>query len=117
MCNEVKYKLHVIDITLLREYRNFGIGHYVLSNLVDTAMQAGIGMSLRVKQFNPAKNLYVRLGFMTVKAGARCALHGTRPPIFRPNHLATHIIHCKETHYDAKRNGTGHCGEYVCQSS
>ncbi len=76
-----KYKLHVIDITLLREYRNLGIGHYVLSNLVDTALQAGIGMSLRVKQFNPAKNLYVRLGFMTVKQ-EQDALYMERAPYF-----------------------------------
>lgn len=55
--------IHVIDIALLPEYRNRGIGGAHLRALMDEAAQAGMPLRIFVETFNPARRLYDRLGF------------------------------------------------------
>lgn len=55
--------LHLIDIALLPEFRNRGIGSSRLRRLMRLAAEAGQAMILSVEVFNPAQRLYERLGF------------------------------------------------------
>jgi len=58
--------MHLIDITLLPEYRGRGIGSALLQALLAEAVQTGSAVRLSVEQCNPAQRLYRRLGFKTV---------------------------------------------------
>lgn len=60
--------LHVVDISLLPEYRNRGIGSALLQALAAEAAEAGATLSLNVAMANPAQRLYRRLGFRTVSS-------------------------------------------------
>lgn len=56
-------EIRVVDIALLPEYRNGGIGSRLLKELLAEAAQAGKLVSIHVEKFNPALRLYERLGF------------------------------------------------------
>ena len=58
--------LHLIDISLLPEYRGRGIGTALVQALLDEAVPAGGTVRLSVAMSNPAQRLYQRLGFRTV---------------------------------------------------
>jgi N-acetylglutamate synthase-like GNAT family acetyltransferase len=58
--------MRIIDITISPLYRNRGIGESILKDLMSRAAQLGRPLSIHVETFNPAKNLYTRLGFKTV---------------------------------------------------
>jgi GNAT superfamily N-acetyltransferase len=60
--------LHVIDISMLPEYRGRGIGSALLRNLIAKAGRSGAAVSLSVEISNPAVRLYERLGFRTVSS-------------------------------------------------
>ncbi|MBU6340723.1 MAG: GNAT family N-acetyltransferase [Bacteroidetes bacterium] len=53
----------IIDIALLPEFRNRGIGAYVLQQIITDAFAHGKSVSIHVEHFNPALHLYERLGF------------------------------------------------------
>lgn len=55
--------LLLMDIALLPEYRNRGIGTRLIEALQDEAGRAGRSILLHVEPFNPACRLYQRLGF------------------------------------------------------
>jgi ribosomal protein S18 acetylase RimI-like enzyme len=57
---------HLIDISLLPEYRGRGIGTMLLRGLLAEAANAGSTVRLSVALSNPAQRLYQRLGFRTV---------------------------------------------------
>ncbi len=57
----------LMDITLLPEHRNRGIGTMLMRELMDEADREHRPVQLHVEDFNPARNLYLRLGF--VKTG------------------------------------------------
>ena len=57
----------VIDIALLPEYRNAGIGSRLLRDLLDEAATAGKLVRIHVEKFNPALRLYQRLGFSIIE--------------------------------------------------
>lgn len=59
-------ELHIIDIALLPEHRNAGIGSALLKDLLAEAERAGIPVGIYVERFNPAQRLYERLGFSQV---------------------------------------------------
>jgi GNAT superfamily N-acetyltransferase len=59
--------LIVMDITLLPEGRNLGIGTAILKDLMADAAQAGAPVVLRVEFFNPVIRLYTRLGFVKTR--------------------------------------------------
>ena len=56
----------VVDISLLPEHRNQGVGTAILSSLIQQADAAGIKVSIHVETFNRARRLYQRLGFCIV---------------------------------------------------
>ena len=59
---------HVIDVSLLPEYRQLGIGTRLLQAVLAEAADAGCDVSLKVEMSNPAARLYDRLGFQTVSS-------------------------------------------------
>ena len=56
-----------MDIALLPEYRNKGIGTAILRDLMDKARQEDLPLVLRVEFFNPAIRLYQRFGFVKTR--------------------------------------------------
>lgn len=57
----------VIDIALLPEYRNQGLGGHLLQTLLTQAQSTGQTVRLHVEQTNRAMRLYLRLGFTVVE--------------------------------------------------
>jgi len=58
--------VRIIDITLLPAYRNRGIGNGILKDLMDKSAALNRPLSIHVESFNPAQNLYTRLGFKKI---------------------------------------------------
>jgi ribosomal protein S18 acetylase RimI-like enzyme len=56
-------EIRVVDISLLPEYRNRGIGSSLLRELFDEGRQRAVPVTIHVECFNPAQRLYNRLGF------------------------------------------------------
>jgi GNAT superfamily N-acetyltransferase len=59
-------KILLMDIALLPEYRNAGIGTGLVRGLQDEASQTGRPLRLHVEFFNRALKLYERMGFRQV---------------------------------------------------
>lgn len=55
--------IHIIDIALLPDYRNLGIGSALLKEIIDEAHAKNKVVSIYVEKNNPALRLYHRLGF------------------------------------------------------
>ncbi|HZN15159.1 MAG TPA: GNAT family N-acetyltransferase [Acidimicrobiales bacterium] len=62
-------ELRVLDIALLPEYRGCGIGGAIISTLLAEAAAENVPVRLHVARGNPARNLYLRLGFVDVEPG------------------------------------------------
>jgi ribosomal protein S18 acetylase RimI-like enzyme len=60
--------LHLIDIAVLGEHRNQGIGAALIRELQGECEMQGLTLRLQVLRGNPAIRLYQRLGF--VQSGA-----------------------------------------------
>ncbi|WP_353719382.1 GNAT family N-acetyltransferase [Dyadobacter sp. 676] len=58
--------IRIIDISILPEYRNQGLGQGIFKDLMNKAAELRRPLSIHVETFNPAKNLYTRLGFKTI---------------------------------------------------
>ena len=56
-------KLHILDITVLPQHRNAGIGSFVLRQVLDEASSTGKPVTIYVETFNPSLRLFERLGF------------------------------------------------------
>ncbi len=68
--------LHLVDISLLPDYRNKGIGSSLMIDLLREAGTAGMNVRLHVLKDNAATRLYRRLGFMTkTEAGLHQTMH------------------------------------------
>jgi ribosomal protein S18 acetylase RimI-like enzyme len=61
--NRAINEIRIIDIALLPEYRNGGIGAALLNSLLVEAALEGKCVSIHVEKFNSALRLYERLGF------------------------------------------------------
>lgn len=59
--------LLIMDIALLPEFRNQGIGTAILNDLMNKARQDNVQLVLRVEFFNPAIRLYDRFGFVKTR--------------------------------------------------
>jgi ribosomal protein S18 acetylase RimI-like enzyme len=62
--------LHLIDIALLREFRNRGVGGELIGGLQKECAQEGWTLRLQVAADNPAIRLYRQLGFAETGADA-----------------------------------------------
>ena len=60
-------ELRLIDIALIPEARNQGLGEALLLDLLDEGRASALPVSIHVERFNPAMRLYLRLGFTPVK--------------------------------------------------
>ena len=58
--------LHVLDITILPEHRNRGIGSSVLRCIMEEARASRKPVTIYVESFNPSLQLFRRLGFEQV---------------------------------------------------
>ena len=58
--------LHIVDIALTPDWRGLGVGGAILGALKATAEAAGKRLNLFVERYNPALNLYRRLGFIEI---------------------------------------------------
>ena len=56
-------EIHIIDIALLTQHRNGGIGSDLIKNILAEADDTSRPVRLHVEKFNPALALYQRLGF------------------------------------------------------
>jgi len=54
---------HILDLTVLPEQRNSGIGSFLLSRVIEEARRAGKPVSIYIENFNPSLRLFERLGF------------------------------------------------------
>jgi ribosomal protein S18 acetylase RimI-like enzyme len=59
-------ELRLVDIALLPEYRNAGLGTRLIRDLLDEAALAFKPVRLHVEPSNPALRLYQRLGFVKI---------------------------------------------------
>ncbi len=59
-------EIRIVDIALLPEHRNAGIGTALLRDLLAESARAGKPVSIHVERFNPALRLYERLGFTSI---------------------------------------------------
>lgn len=56
-------ELHILDITVLPEYRNAGIGSWLLRQVLDEAATKNKPVTIYLENFNPSLRLFERLGF------------------------------------------------------
>ena len=60
-------EIRLIDIALVPEQRNSGLGTALLKDLLDEAQAVGLPVKIHVEKFNPAMRLYQRLGFQALE--------------------------------------------------
>lgn len=58
--------IRIIDITLLPDWRNKNIGSSILEEILKKAAKANRNVTIHVESFNPAMNLYKKLGFTKI---------------------------------------------------
>jgi ribosomal protein S18 acetylase RimI-like enzyme len=66
LVNRTEREITLIDIALLPEHRNAGIGTNLIRQLLTEAVEAKKPVRLHVFYSNPARHLYERLGFSQV---------------------------------------------------
>ena len=67
--------IRILDITLLPQHRNGGIGTSLVREILAEADQAGKPLNIWVEQFNPSYKLFERLGFSKVQEdGINCLM-------------------------------------------
>lgn len=59
-------EIRLMDISLLPEYRNRGIGTALLKELFAESGATGKPVTIHVEKYNPAMRLYERLGFVPI---------------------------------------------------
>ena len=60
-------ELRLIDIALIPESRNQGLGGQLLRDLLDEGQASALPVRIHVETYNPAMHLYLRLGFNPVE--------------------------------------------------
>jgi ribosomal protein S18 acetylase RimI-like enzyme len=68
--NRSEDEILLVDVALLPEHRNLGVGSVLMSGLMQEAVRDGKAIRLHVERFNPALRWYERLGFKTVSESA-----------------------------------------------
>ena len=62
-----EHEHRIVDVAILPEHRNRGIGSRLLADILAEADAAGKPVSIHVELQNPARRLYDRLGFRPVE--------------------------------------------------
>ena len=60
-------EIRLVDISLMPELRDGGIGSALLRELMAEAEAAGKPLTIHVEKYNPAMRLYLRLGFKPIE--------------------------------------------------
>jgi RimJ/RimL family protein N-acetyltransferase len=60
-------EIRLVDITLLPDFRKEGLGTSILRDLLAEGQAAGKPVTIHVEIYNPAMQLYQRLGFVPVE--------------------------------------------------
>jgi len=71
--------IRVLDITVLPQHRNAGIGTLLMRDLLTEAEQSGKPLSIWVEYFNPSQTLFQRLGFSKIQEDGYNCLMQWRP--------------------------------------
>jgi GNAT superfamily N-acetyltransferase len=67
--------IRILDLTLLPQHRNAGIGTSLIREILAEADQTGKPVSIWVENFNPSLRLFERLGFVKIQEdGFNCLL-------------------------------------------
>lgn len=66
LVSELDDEFRLVDIALLPEYRNTGIGAALIGALLEKAAQSGKAVRLHVMKTNRARRIYQRLGFSII---------------------------------------------------
>jgi ribosomal protein S18 acetylase RimI-like enzyme len=82
-----EHEILLVDIALLTEYRNSGIGSRLINDLLKEASESGKSVRLHVLQVSPAARLYERLGFQRSGGDAVYVEMMWTPPIPRSESL------------------------------
>lgn len=82
-------EIRIVDIALLPEHRNAGIGTALLQDLLREGAEAGMPVTIHVERFNPALRLYRRLGFSLIEDKGVYLLMGWRPEVLAEADEAT----------------------------
>jgi GNAT superfamily N-acetyltransferase len=89
--------LTVLDISLIAQLREHGIGTDCLRRVQQRAAAARLDVELQVVPGNPAQHLYERLGFRSVgDSGVRQAMVWNRPtdaPLAQPTSTPEEMHH------------------------
>ena len=59
-------EIRIVDLALLPEHRNRGIGSQILKDLLAEGKQQKLPVRIHVEQYNPALRLYDRMGFQKI---------------------------------------------------
>ena len=59
-------EIRLVDISFLPEFRNRGLGSGLLQELFAEAEAAAKPLTIHVEKYNPARRLYLRLGFLPI---------------------------------------------------
>jgi len=73
-------EIRLVDITLLPEFRQGGIGTSLLHDLLVESEASGKPLTIHVEVYNPAMRLYERLGFRPIEERGPYRLMEWRPP-------------------------------------
>lgn len=74
-------EIRIVDIALMPEFREQGIGGRLLRALLTEAEASGRSLTIHVEQGNPARRLYERLGFVPVAERGFHTLMSAGPPL------------------------------------
>jgi GNAT superfamily N-acetyltransferase len=61
--NRGPVEFRILDIAVLPESRKWGIGTFVIREILDGAFAAGLPVTIYVESFNPSLHFFERLGF------------------------------------------------------
>ena len=75
-------EVRLMDVTLLPEHRNRGVGSRLMHALLAYADGLGRPVSLHVEPFNPARRMYERLGFRIIETRGLYELMAREPRAF-----------------------------------
>ncbi|QBB71915.1 GNAT family N-acetyltransferase [Pseudolysobacter antarcticus] len=62
-------EISVLDIALIPQQRNQGLGSALLAEVIAEARREGVRIALYVEATNPARRMYDRLGFVLIETG------------------------------------------------
>jgi len=79
-----KAEIRILDICLLPEHRNQGLGTPLVQELLHEAGEAGKTLGICVESYNPSLRLFERLGFTAVDEDGPLLLLEWSPPLKSP---------------------------------